>query len=322
MTVTKNKTLLIAVVATVGRRRGYWMLALAPKREEAAKLEAQVATKQAELASRSRRRWPPTARPRATTPELRHGRPARQGRAGRRRHPLAGRPARRRGRRHATSTSARSRSAPAARPLRLGHGRDDRARRPRARSVGTAGFSAMPFTLRLQGHFINLSQFFARLERFVTLRNERSTSPAACCAWRASTLQVDPKRLPGHPRADRRQLVHGARDAGPHAGATPQGPAAATTAGTPAPAGGPTVPTTTATVPGATPMKPLENVWRGLDPAPPLAGRAPAAGRAGGRAVPARQGPRADPGRPTAPSPARRPPRRTPTRSTIRSWPA
>jgi Tfp pilus assembly protein PilO len=37
--------------------------------------------------------------------------------------------------------------------------------------IGSAGFSAMPFSLSFQGSYFNLSQFFRRLERFVTVQN-------------------------------------------------------------------------------------------------------------------------------------------------------
>ena len=37
--------------------------------------------------------------------------------------------------------------------------------------IGSAGFSAMPFTLSFKGSYFNLSNFFTRLERFVTVEN-------------------------------------------------------------------------------------------------------------------------------------------------------
>jgi hypothetical protein len=38
--------------------------------------------------------------------------------------------------------------------------------------VGSAGFSAMPFTFAFNGSFFRLSDFFSRLERFVTVQND------------------------------------------------------------------------------------------------------------------------------------------------------
>ena len=46
------------------------------------------------------------------------------------------------------------------------------ARRPRApTTVGTAGFSTMPFTFDFKGSFFELGKFFNRLDRFVAVRN-------------------------------------------------------------------------------------------------------------------------------------------------------
>ena len=43
---------------------------------------------------------------------------------------------------------------------------------PGSVAVGTAGFSAMPFTLAFDGQFKNLGTFLSRLERFVTVSND------------------------------------------------------------------------------------------------------------------------------------------------------
>jgi hypothetical protein len=39
--------------------------------------------------------------------------------------------------------------------------------------VGSAGFSAMPFNFSFSGSFFTLSDFFSRLERFVTVQNDK-----------------------------------------------------------------------------------------------------------------------------------------------------
>jgi hypothetical protein len=44
---------------------------------------------------------------------------------------------------------------------------------PGAVPVGSAGFSAMPFAFTFSGDFFRLSDFFRRLERFVTVENNR-----------------------------------------------------------------------------------------------------------------------------------------------------
>ena len=44
---------------------------------------------------------------------------------------------------------------------------------PGAVPVGSAGFSAMPFKFAFSGSYFQLSDFFTRLEKFVTVENER-----------------------------------------------------------------------------------------------------------------------------------------------------
>ena len=255
-TVTKNRTLLIAVVATAAAIAAFWFLALAPKREEAAKLEGQD-RRQEDRGRRPRRRRSASYQQGQgqLRQELRDRGPARQGRAGGRRRPLAARAAGRRGRRHERrlphgpgrrhrrAAPAPRRPTPRPRPPR---------RPPAPSAVGTAGFSAMPFTFSFKGTFGNLSQFFARMERFVTLRNEKMNVTGRLLRLESDRPPGRPGRLPQHPRADRRQLLPGARDAGPHRGRDPAGPGGHDARGDPGPAGGPAVPTTTATVPGAT----------------------------------------------------------------------
>jgi hypothetical protein len=48
----------------------------------------------------------------------------------------------------------------------------DLAPAPGAVSVGSAGFSAMPFSFTFSGTFFRLSDFFSRLERFVSVQND------------------------------------------------------------------------------------------------------------------------------------------------------
>ncbi len=121
---------------------------------------------------------------------------------------------------------------------------------PGAVTVGTAGFSAMPFTFAFEGHFGNLSEFFSRLERFVTLRNERMNVSGRLLRLESIDMKVEQDGFP-EIRAEigaSSYIVPPAQ--GLTAGATPQGPAATTPSApgaTPTP-GGPSVPTTPATV--------------------------------------------------------------------------
>ena len=254
---TKNIPLLIAVAATAAAVAAFWFLALAPKREQAASLETQVTAKQAEVAAakvslagyeKSRASYP---RNYATVVRLGKAVPgdddvrsllvqldAAAGGTGVdfRKIEVGGA-----GGAAAAPAAAVAGAAPVAAPP------------PGAVSIGEAGFSAMPFMFGFRGTFTNLSRFFSRLERFVTLRNERMNVTGRLLRLESIDLQVDPL---GFPRI-RAQI--GASSylvpptQGVTAGATPGGPATTTPAAAPAPAGGPAVPTTTSTVTGATP---------------------------------------------------------------------
>jgi hypothetical protein len=121
---------------------------------------------------------------------------------------------------------------------------------PGAVSVGTAGFSAMPFTFSFRGSFFNMSEFFSKLERFVSVRNSRMDVTGRLLRVESVSLKPDQTGFP-RIRAEigaSSYLVPASQ--GLTAGATPTGPAGATPA---APAGGATPPATTATVSGVTP---------------------------------------------------------------------
>ena len=110
----------------------------------------------------------------------------------------------------------------------------------------------MPFTFSFRGTFANLSQFFARMERFVTLRNKQMNVTGRLLRLETLDLQVDTAGFPNIRAQIGASSYLVPETQGLTAGATPQGPAATTPAATPAPAGGPAVPTTPATVTGAT----------------------------------------------------------------------
>ena len=248
---TKNKTLLIAVVAAAAATAAFWFLVLAPKREEASTLEAQITTKQTELATAQQtlasyqqskanygKNYASVVRLGKAVPDdddVRSLLVQLDAEAGGTNVDFrtvqiggAGAP---------TAAAADAAGATGVQPP------------PGAVSVGSAGFSAMPFTFSFRGTYGNLSQFLARMEKFVTLRNEKMNVTGRLLRLESIDLQVDQK---GFPRIRAQvgassYLVPPAQ--GLTAGATPKGPAATTPAATPA--GGPAVPTTTATV-GAT----------------------------------------------------------------------
>jgi Tfp pilus assembly protein PilO len=246
----KNKKLLIAVAATLAAVAAFWLLALAPKREEAKKLDGKIATKQAEVETSKQtlatyqaskagysRNYATLVRLGKAVPEDDDVRSllvqldAEAGGTGVdfRTIEVGG---------GASSTSETAAAGTTQPP-------------PGAVSVGTAGFSQMPFTFSFRGKFNNLSQFFARMERFVTLRNEKMNVTGRLLRLESIDLQVDPDGFPNIRAQIGASSYLVPETQGITAGATPAGPAA-TQATTPAPAGGPAVPTTPATVTGAT----------------------------------------------------------------------
>jgi hypothetical protein len=249
--VTKNKTLLIAVAATAAAVAAFWFLALAPKREEAAKLEGKIATKQAAVQTAQQtlasyqaskdgysRNYATLVRLGKAVPEDDDVRSllvqldAEAGGTGVdfRTIAVGG---------SASSAPATTGAAATVKPP------------PGAVSVGEAGFSQMPFTFSFRGTFSNLSQFFARMERFVTLRNEKMNVTGRLLRLESIDLQVDQDGFPNIRAQIGASSYLVPETQGVTVGATPAGPAATQTT-TPAPAGGPTVPTTPATVTGAT----------------------------------------------------------------------
>jgi Tfp pilus assembly protein PilO len=248
--VTKNTPLLIAVVATAAAIAAFWFFALAPKREEAAALDAKIAKKHTELAGTRQtlagyekaktgyaKNYTTMVRLGKAVPEdddvrsllVQLDAEAGGSNVDFRTIQVGGD--------GGAAASADTAAASATTPP------------PGAVSVGSAGFSAMPFTFSFRGTYANLSQFMARMEKFVSLRNQKMNVTGRLLRLETIDLQVDQE---GFPRIRAQigassYLVPAAQ--GLTAGATPQGPAATTPAATPA--GGPAVPTTTATV-GAT----------------------------------------------------------------------
>jgi Tfp pilus assembly protein PilO len=119
---------------------------------------------------------------------------------------------------------------------------------PGAVPVGSAGFSAMPFNFRFSGNYFRLSDFMSRLERFVTVENENIDVTGRLLLLGSVAVTpnaTDPSQLTAEIGAAS-YIVPATQ--GVTGGATPTAPAGA--AGTePAPADGTTA-TTTASITG------------------------------------------------------------------------
>ena len=246
---SRRNAVVLAVVGVVALAGAYWKLALGPQRAEAARLAAAVAAKEAEardaqdrLASYQRARRSYQANY-ATLLKL--GKAVPEDDDTRSLMVQLDAAARRSGVDFRTVTVGGG-ATPAAAPADGTAATPTTAPPPGAVSVGSAGFSAMPFTFSFRGDFTELSRFFDRLQRFVTQRNARMTVTGRLLRLNAISLTPD---VSGFPRL--RAEVSASSfllpaTQGLTAGGTAAGPGTA-------PGAGGAATTTTATVSGATP---------------------------------------------------------------------
>jgi Tfp pilus assembly protein PilO len=172
--VSRNK-ILIPVVALVVAAGAFWFLALAPKRAEIAKLDTDISAKQAEV-EQSKQLVASYERAKANY-RANYAKLAQLGKAvpadddvrslivqlddAARRSNVDFRAL------NVGGDSGAAASQPA-QPAAAG----TTAPPPGTVPIGSAGFSAMPFSLSFKGSYFNLSDFFTRLERFVTVQND------------------------------------------------------------------------------------------------------------------------------------------------------
>jgi hypothetical protein len=119
---------------------------------------------------------------------------------------------------------------------------------PPGAAVGPAGFPTMPFSFTFSGEFFHLGDFFARLERFVTVNNNKVDVTGRLMTVDSITLEPDQDGFPNIKASVGATSFLVSPTQGLTAGASPQGPAAA--GATPSTTGS-TVPSTTATSTGA-----------------------------------------------------------------------
>jgi Tfp pilus assembly protein PilO len=245
--VTKNPKLLIAVVAVMAAVGAYWMLVLAPKREQLAELDTQVSAAQAELGQ---------AQATLKTYEQAQGEyrnnyatVVRLGKAVPADDDIRSLVVQ--------LDSAASSSGVDFDRITVGEGGGSGepveaggvTPPPGAVSVGPAGFTAMPFTFGFAGHFDNMSTFFSKLERFVTVDNERIDVTGRLLRLESLSLTPDEDGLgitaeigaSSYLLPPAQSVTNGGTAAAP----------ATTTASAQPPASGTTPPTTTATSTGA-----------------------------------------------------------------------
>jgi hypothetical protein len=254
--VTRTNKILIAAVAAAAVIAGYWMLVLSPKRAELTKLDADIAKTQAELQNAEstlatyKKAQAGYGDNYSTVVRLGKAVPA----ADDTRSLLVqlDSAAKASGVDFRTISVGGGAPAPAAPAAGATTDASASAPPPGAVSVGSAGFSAMPFTFSFKGSFFNMSEFFSRLERFVSVRNARMDVTGRLLRVESVVLKPDQTGFP----AIRAEIGAASyllpSSEGLTNGATEQGPAGSTAASAPAAAGGATPATTTATVSGVT----------------------------------------------------------------------
>jgi hypothetical protein len=252
MTLSRTNKILLAVFAAAALAGAFWFLILSPKREEAAKLQNDVATKQAEVAQ-AQQQMAGYERARAAY-KANYAKFAAIGKA------VPGDDDVRSLLVQLESASSQANvdfntvavgggSAPADTDASASAS-TALAKAPGLVPIGSTGVSALPFTLTFNGSFFGLSDFFNRLEHFVSVRNEKVSArgrllrietlklaagsagwPAMNASVGAASYVIDPLDAPGTPAAG---------------GATSAG----TTATPASTSGGSTPSTTTATATG------------------------------------------------------------------------
>ena len=254
---TRRNSILLVAVAVAAAVGAYWMLVLAPKREEAVKIDKQIATKQAQLAE-AEAEVAGYERARSAF-KANYSMVARLGKAVPADDDVRSL--------MVQVNSAAEHSGVDFRTINIGSSGAAGAAPgaaaaaatpppPGASTVGTAGFSTMPFTFAFKGNFFELGKFFNRLDRFVAVRDRGLDVTGRLLLLNGITLTTDTEK--GFPTltADvsassyllpaTEGLTGGATPGGP----TPAGAAAPGATATPAPSAPAT--TTTATVSGAT----------------------------------------------------------------------
>jgi Tfp pilus assembly protein PilO len=245
-----NTKTLIPVLALVVAAAAFWFLALAPKREEIVKLDADIAAKQAEVEQSQQlvaayekakgnyranyaklaslgKAVPADDDVRSLIFQLDDA--ARRTNVDFRALNVGG---------AGGGTSSASTTTPAA---------GTKAPPPGTVPIGSAGFSAMPFSLSFQGSYANLTKFFTRLERFVTVQNDNIDVSGRLLLL--GSISVTPQSTASGKGGDLVAQVGAATYLVPPTEDVAGAPAPNAAAGT-APSGT-TTPTTTATITGA-----------------------------------------------------------------------
>ena len=256
MTLSRNLKIVLAVAAAVALVAGYWMLVLGPQRKEAADLEGQIAGKRSELAQ-AKQQMATFERARADY-KANYAKLVSLGKAvpadddvrsfmvqldasTRFSHvdfqnvEVGGSTSAASAAASPTDTAATGKLAPA----------------PGLVPVGTTGVSALPFTMKFNGSYFNLSNLFARLDRYVAVHNQRVSARGRLLRVESFSLTPSGAGWPSMSASvGAASYVVTPVDPVGGSGAQPAAGSPTTPGTAPAAGDGTSSPTTTATVPG------------------------------------------------------------------------
>jgi Tfp pilus assembly protein PilO len=193
--VTKNPKLLIAVVALVAALGAYWMLVLSPKREEISKLDGEIATAQADLAQTQSTLA--TYEKAQSAYKTNYATVVRLGKAMpadddvRSLMVQLDAAAKHSGVDFGRITVGGSSSSTPTQQSTTG-----KSGPPGSVTVANGGYTAMPFTFAFEGRYTNLQNFLSRLERFVTVSNDKINVTGRLLRLESLSLQAGDKGFP------------------------------------------------------------------------------------------------------------------------------
>ena len=223
MSLNRNQ-IIVGVVAAVALIAAYWMLVLSPKRDEAAKLAAQV--DQVEQDVQAAQAQLATFREAKDSYKTNYATVARLGKAVPEDDDVRSLVVQLDSAANRTNVDFRSinvggGSAPAAAGGAAGAGETP----PPGAVVGEAGFVTMPFSFDFTGKFFRLSDYVSHLERFVALRNSKIDVTGRLLLVDSLSLQPSADGFPNVDAEIGATSYLLPKSQGATGGATPAGPA-------------------------------------------------------------------------------------------------
>ena len=225
---TSRNQLIVGVVAALAAIAAYWMLVLSPKREEAAKLsteitavEKQLADAEAQLAQYGSAK---------ESYKANYATVARLGKAVPEDDDIRSLMVQLEAAANSTGVDFRT--------IKIGEGTGGTAATPPAAgasaqtpppgaTVGDAGFMTMPFSFNFEGKFFSLSDFMSHLERFVSVRNDRIDVTGRLLVLESLLLEPGEEGFPNIDASIGATSYLLPASQGLTGGATPEGPAGA-----------------------------------------------------------------------------------------------